>query len=572
MDLVSDSDSDDDEDIVELDRNGREIPLAQQAPTHMPAVSLPPPRHQNLRPRRRAAEANQASGSGSGGGSGLQIIDNPPRPRRGQPGVAPVAAEAGAAGGGGGRLGGAILSLGNARNGFRRIGFAASAPQHQPIDVDDDELHRHLDPNDDGGVRRNAPNPLSFFHMLHEFGGNLGQNGFWDFNFGMGYYAANARRPASAGFRDEDDGALLNDAPEFKPAFIHKTKHPRPGFTYDFDRLPTSIWKPLPSEPGPSTSNSNSWSASLARGLGVGSKRKPSPTIIDVDLQPSRSPTPDSDISVSRLPTLLCSSCPRPLIIGGDGDDRIWALRCGHLLCGACLDQIGIPPPARPKTLLERLGEVPVYASGGGRKGKGKGKVKARDVKGKGKARMVSESVEPDAGVRPFPITEDGSLLTQDDRNLAADLQNAHTIDNFESSSLLRSGRRRYSGPRHDQNPLVSFSEGWPVPEHEQQQASSSVIDVDALPSPVTSRTSTRTRRAAPSTSTSTAAIKQRRKPSGTSRTKGGKPRVLRQWEYECPVEECKRPHVRVLVGPNLSSPTTAWRGKADVGEIAVYT
>jgi len=60
------------------------------------------------------------------------------------------------------------------------------------------------------------------------------------------------------------------------------------------------------------------------------------------------------------------------------------------------------------------------------------------------------------------------------------------------------------------------------------------------------------------------------RKRKGKGRViKSARPRVLREWDYACPVEGCHRLHTRVLVG---TLEDASWKSKGDAGEIAVYT
>lgn len=87
---------------------------------------------------------------------------------------------------------------------------------------------------------------------------------------------------------------------------------------------------------------------------------------------------PSPKVEVSTL--LVCARCLDPLYLGGGlvGEDRtkkkIWALRCGHMIDGKCLDVLGTPYET----------DVDLWAEG----------------KGKGKAREVDEQQLPSASIR----------------------------------------------------------------------------------------------------------------------------------------------------------------------------
>lgn len=147
--------------------------------------------------------------------------------------------------------------------------------------------------------------------------------------------------------------------PDYKTEYTHPTK-PVPGFTHDFE---LSSVAPTP--------------------------------VIDIDSPGSSSSSRSGDA------VLVCPRCHDRLILGAAdvGEDRakrrLWALRCGHLLDGKCVEELmKPPPPAVPESI-----DV---------KGKGKGKAEYEDElplpgaysthsrKGKGKAMGPDIFPEPE--------------------------------------------------------------------------------------------------------------------------------------------------------------------------------
>ncbi|RDB26223.1 hypothetical protein Hypma_006282 [Hypsizygus marmoreus] len=155
---------------------------------------------------------------------------------------------------------------------------------------------------------------------------------------------------------------------EYKAEFTHPGK-PESGFTFDF----------APPEPPTTTA-------------------KPPPIVIDleaVDNELGPVPGPSSSTANPPSPTmsgsilLVCARCLDPLVLGGGltGEDgrkkKVWALRCGHMIDGKCLDAIGAPEPQGGMTesdnvthVLEQEPERPLRSR---TDGKGKGKARAEE-------------------------------------------------------------------------------------------------------------------------------------------------------------------------------------------------
>ncbi|KAG8884228.1 hypothetical protein FRB97_004733 [Tulasnella sp. 331] len=179
---------------------------------------------------------------------------------------------------------------------------------------------------------------------LPEFGGM-----FWD----AGGHGARQRAHARVHARAFEAYRVAGAAPGWansesepvKSTFSHIMTHretPRPGFSFDFDPDGTSASAPIvidEDEPGPSVVKS------------------------------SRSDTPPPSS------TLLCPRCDSTLLLGSR---TMWALRCGHVLCDTCIQDISFPTSAKGKE-KEKVGVAEGVDI---------------DVKGKGKAKAVEEDVK----------------------------------------------------------------------------------------------------------------------------------------------------------------------------------
>ncbi|TFK33439.1 hypothetical protein BDQ12DRAFT_670246 [Crucibulum laeve] len=156
---------------------------------------------------------------------------------------------------------------------------------------------------------------------------------------------------------------------QYRPAYTHP-KPAEPGFTFDF----------APPEPGAGGGGTET-------GRVFPATSKDDPIVIDDDDAPAAAG--DSSTSAQLTTTLVCARCQDPLVLSGslNPEDakarRVWGLRCGHLIDGKCLEDLGEPHPMPEEATDMDIDDMPVKV----------------DVKGKGKARAIDE--------RPIPQHHD---------------------------------------------------------------------------------------------------------------------------------------------------------------------
>ncbi|GLB44801.1 hypothetical protein LshimejAT787_1801380 [Lyophyllum shimeji] len=162
-------------------------------------------------------------------------------------------------------------------------------------------------------------------------------------------------------FRNRERMSQRHQEVEYKREYTHPGQ-PESGFTFDF------------ASPEPS----------------AGAATKPTPIVIDLEADsddvpiagPSTEPSPPSPTTVPET-ILVCARCMDPLVLGGGlvGEEgrkkKVWALRCGHMIDGKCLDIIGNPESNVPT--VEATESVAKALESKGAAGKGKGKARADD-------------------------------------------------------------------------------------------------------------------------------------------------------------------------------------------------
>jgi hypothetical protein len=280
----------------------------------------------------------------------------------------------------------------------------------------------------------------------------------------------------------------------------------------------------------------------------------------------------------ANLPTIRCAGCEKPLVMdANDADDRLWALRCGHMICGGCLNQIGLPL-ARP---------VPDIVGNDEDAGAGAGAAQSRR-NAKGKGRQLSYERDSTAFVS---VVLDQDSASHSDRITRSQAHSRPSPGPSSSSgttgdpSRFASLRRPRAGRSHDAD--GDASERAALAPYDQDEAHESggeseddgdeYIGARSAAGAPTGGTQRRPRRTAARGSTSASIPSSRgsrgRLRGGKGRGRGGhtlRARVIRSWDYACPVAGCARVHTRVLVGPNEGE--AIWKPKGDAGEIAVYT
>ncbi|KAG6894931.1 hypothetical protein C0992_003920 [Termitomyces sp. T32_za158] len=159
--------------------------------------------------------------------------------------------------------------------------------------------------------------------------------------------AAAAADPGGFGFQDPFFHRRRPEEDKYKAEYTHPDS-PQPGYTFNF-----APPEPVPPKPAP-----------IVIDL-VGSDSEDGP----IASSSKRSAPASPAASVREL--LVCARCLDPLVLGGGlvGDEgrrrKVWALRCGHMIDGQCLDIVGVPEQVDGQE--QRLD------------GKGKGKARAHD-------------------------------------------------------------------------------------------------------------------------------------------------------------------------------------------------
>lgn len=183
-----------------------------------------------------------------------------------------------------------------------------------------------------------------------------------------------AQRPM---FISQQARMLRNFEPEYKPAYTHPGK-PLPGFTFDFT---SPVVEPSSS----------------------------SKSVIDVDDLPGSSASASSSSHGGDPNTILvCARCMDGLVTGDSNTGleqvrrRIWALRCGHLIDGKCVEEI--MKPATPVPIKPIVGIVDDV------KGKGKELVIPEHRQGKGKA---ADSAPPEPSDLSITSREHNSIRSR---------------------------------------------------------------------------------------------------------------------------------------------------------------
>jgi len=182
---------------------------------------------------------------------------------------------------------------------------------------------------------------------------------------------------------EEDERPLdLPEAPPWQVSFTHPGKMPH-GFTSDF----------APVEPELIVLEDSDEESKKRKGKGK-----------------ARRPPEQPDVVPRQTLMLVCTKCKDPLLLGGEKDDeRVYGLRCGHVLDGKCLWKLAKPsePNSQPNASNTQKGS-------------------------KGKARAAMGEEQPRTGIDPsykftfvppeasYPLPTLNSTVYQEDNSPSA--------------------------------------------------------------------------------------------------------------------------------------------------------
>lgn len=306
-------------------------------------------------------------------------------------------------------------------------------------------------------------------------------------------------------------------APDFKPEFTHPGK-PESGYLFDFAIAPEPIH------------------------------------IIDKPGSSSSSPAESNTI-------LVCGKCLDPLAVNVVGSDetmkqsKVWALRCGHMFDGKCIDKIMKPaqiidisngdgPSSQQKTAEVRADGMDVSSSSLQLPSNSLSRENVSPTKGKGKGKRKASELDSDANVPPLFATHP----------LDPAMPGAFEQGPSSIRSRLRSRTSRGT-------PSVDSLDAL---EHASVRAEAGSIQEDPEePSPRRSARGAAGRNLQVS-------IRPRVRPNpkgrgkGKGKAKGSAPVIEEEYEWVCPVAECGRKHFSLKI-------KGVWSMDPERGAIGVY-
>jgi hypothetical protein len=293
--------------------------------------------------------------------------------------------------------------------------------------------------------------------------------------------------------------------PAWLPSYTHP-ENPDPNFTFSFDVEPKAM-KPA------------------------------SPTVIVIDLEEDNTAnsSASSTTAVESPPVLVCARCMDPLVIAGSEisdieakNIRVWALRCGHMLDGKCINEIMRPESIAGENSAKEAGDGTAEAEvDGTRAGRGP------RSKGKGKAKATSVSVD---------LRSKAKVVERDLSRSDMEVEEAVTIDNSIRSRLRSRGIRSMASLANTDVSMASVS-----------SAAEPMRPIRPLPQ------RRGTSRAAQSSS-STPVVKPKNK------GKARKPIVEARHEWFCPVAGCCMEHGSVRMRGEED-----WKMDENLGAIGLF-
>ncbi|KIY65984.1 hypothetical protein CYLTODRAFT_491874 [Cylindrobasidium torrendii FP15055 ss-10] len=172
--------------------------------------------------------------------------------------------------------------------------------------------------------------------VVQRFGGTrIMINGVDEALFDVQEYIGGLVNQYGGGYQNFMFGGGVRDQIHYKPEFTHPNP-PAPGFTFDFAPTPASI------------------SISAQNPIVLNESGAANEPIVIYDDEETPVASTSAGAGPSNVPSepsvsLVCAHCNDKLLMGINGDAeterryRVWALRCGHMLDGKCMDALSFP-------------------------------------------------------------------------------------------------------------------------------------------------------------------------------------------------------------------------------------
>lgn len=273
-----------------------------------------------------------------------------------------------------------------------------------------------------------------------------------------------------------------------------------------------------------------------------------------------------SSTNEGSLTELACAGCSDALVMNVTGPEdivrktKLWALRCGHILDGKCIEQIMKPPPpapppveengAAPSLILQKLNETNANALADFASSTDKGKRKADALDGAEQFPVTTDRKGKGRAYPVIPLTSTAPVWAT-----MGGTPSAWTPAPDPSSDSIRSRLRPRNASvgyaDNDATDVPRFNEGQPQQE----------ITLPPPP-PGDEGPVTRSRRGRGRNPRGRAPAKSRRPKKGKAKPKA--PVIEAEHVWHCPVASCQREHKSHLIEGQ-------WKMAENEGAIPMY-